>query len=470
LRPDGTLYAGAISGKGYMHPSGQGAGEARSPKASQRKTTPSGKKSSIYKIDTGSVVKIWETEQPLILSTVFQDGKDGGRLIVGTGNKGLIYSVHDDGSWATLAKCPEGQPLSMLRLDKGGIYIGLGDVGNVYLLERSLSEKGVLISRVHDASIISTWGKVRWDADLSEGTSITISTRTGNTEDPGESWNPWSDELKDPSGSQIASPPTRFIQYRSTLLTSDTSRSPTLREVSIAGLQVNMAPMLNSVTVGPYRGRRGREEAPEGELRNMDGSGGEPARRAQRVNLVRKGLWMVRWRASDLNKDNLLYSIFFRGTAEKSWKLAKDKLKSSAYIWDTESVPDGKYVLKIVASDLPSNPEDRALSSEKLSMPFLVDNTSPEVRELGYTVSEKGKTVRVSGVAWDASSPLKRGEYSVNSDEWKVFFPEDSIFDSPQESFSFIAKGLSPGEQTIAVRVTDIADNVGVAKLNLFIE
>ncbi len=467
LRSDGTLYAGTMSGKGYMRPSGEGSEESMPTNAAQRKPAPSGKESGVYRIDVGRVVKVWETEQPLILSTMFEDRKEEGRLIVGTGNKGLIYSVYDDGSWATLAKCPQGQPLSMLRSDKDGIYIGLGDVGQVYLLRRSLSEKGVLTSRVHDTSLISKWGKIRWDTDFPEGTSVTIATRSGNTSDPGESWSSWSEELKDPSGSQIESPPARFIQYRVTLSTSDASRSPILREVSIVGLQGNMAPVLNYVTVSQYRGRRGREEAPEGELQEAEGGGAEPVREVPRVSLVKKGLWRVRWRASDPNKDKLLYSIFFRGIGEKNWKLVKDKLKVSAYIWDTESVPDGKYILRIVASDFPSNPEDKALSSEKLSTPFLVDNTPPEVRELSHAASGKGKLIKISGVARDASSPLKGGEYSIDSDEWVVFFPEDSIFDSPEESFSFTIKEPSTGEHTVAVRVTDVSDNVGVAKLTL---
>jgi len=463
LGPDGALYAGAISGKGYMHTSGEESAETGTSVGGQGKPAPTGKKSALYRIDARGVVRLWETEQPLILSAVFGEG---GRIVVGTGNKGLIYSVRGDGRWATLTKCPEGQPLSMLRVDGDGIYIGLGDVGRVYLLGRSLSEKGTLTSRVHDASINSRWGKVRWDADLPEGTAITISTRSGNTSDPGESWSPWSEELNNPSGSQIKSPPARFIQYRATLSTSGASAGPVLREVSIAGLQGNMAPVLSSVTVTPYRGRKGREES-EGAMQEIERL--EVEREIPKISRVKKGLWRVRWRASDPNKDKLTYSIFFRGVGERSWRLIKDKLRVSSYIWDTESVPDGKYILKVVASDLPSNPKDRALSSEKLSMPFLVDNTPPEVRDLSYTVSGGGKKarVKVSGIARDASSPLKGGEYSVDSDEWLVFFPEDAIFDSPEEGFSFLIEGLPPGEHTVAVRITDIADNIGVAKLTL---
>ena len=59
------------------------------------------------------------------------------------------------------------------------------------------------------------------------------------------------------------------------------------------------------------------------------------------------------------NDDQLEFAIYFRGENETSWKLLKDKLDTKFYSWDTTSMPDGAYYLKIVASDAPSNPERR---------------------------------------------------------------------------------------------------------------
>ena len=52
---------------------------------------------------------------------------------------------------------------------------------------------------------------------------------------------------------------------------------------------------------------------------------------------------------------------YYRGENETQWKLLKDKLDQKFYSWDTTSLPDGAYYLRIVASDAPSNPPAVAL-------------------------------------------------------------------------------------------------------------
>ena len=59
--------------------------------------------------------------------------------------------------------------------------------------------------------------------------------------------------------------------------------------------------------------------------------------------------------------------------------------------WDTTTVPNGRYVVRVTATDSPSNPESLALSSEKESDPFDVDNTPPTVSLILFPPS----TVRV---------------------------------------------------------------------------
>ena len=74
-----------------------------------------------------------------------------------------------------------------------------------------------------------------------------------------------------------------------------------------------------------------------------------------------KGYQSVLWTADDANDDQLEFAIYFRGENETTWKLLKDKLDTRFYSWDTTSMPDGAYYLKIVASDAPSNPSGEGL-------------------------------------------------------------------------------------------------------------
>ena len=66
---------------------------------------------------------------------------------------------------------------------------------------------------------------------------------------------------------------------------------------------------------------------------------------------AQKGYQAVLWSAEDANDDDLIYAVYYRGEGEKDWKLLKDKLDQKFYSWDTTSMPDGAYYLKIVASD-----------------------------------------------------------------------------------------------------------------------
>ena len=67
------------------------------------------------------------------------------------------------------------------------------------------------------------------------------------------------------------------------------------------------------------------------------------------------------WSAHDDNEDDLKYCVYFRGENQQEWLLLKDNLDQKFYSWDTTSMPDGAYYLKIVASDAPSNPPELAL-------------------------------------------------------------------------------------------------------------
>jgi hypothetical protein len=171
----------------------------------------------------------------------------------------------------------------------------------------------------------------------------------------------------------------------------------------------------------------------------------------------------VSWQAFDPNGDRLRYHLYFRGEEEEEWKLLKEDLTNSSYTWDSQSFPDGTYLLRVEARDSPDNPEGQALAAEKISDPFVVDNTPPKVLQV------KGRAVETShcevvGRAADELSPIKELWYSVDAGDWRALPVSDGVFDSPEEEFSFSTEPLSPGEHTIVIKAVDRANNVGVGK------
>lgn len=168
----------------------------------------------------------------------------------------------------------------------------------------------------------------------------------------------------------------------------------------------------------------------------------------------------VRWIAEDDNGDSLSFKVEIRGINETEWKLVGDKIREHYFSWDSSTLPDGKYVVRITASDEPSNPPDQALSSSRETDPFLIDNTPPEITCCTVTGS-LGTTVQFT--AKDALSLLSKAEYSINGGDWRVVEPTTRLTDASEHVYR-ISLPRPQGETTIAVRVSDEFDNQAVAK------
>jgi hypothetical protein len=154
----------------------------------------------------------------------------------------------------------------------------------------------------------------------------------------------------------------------------------------------------------------------------------------------------------------MVYTVSFRSGSRAPWILLKDKLKEPTFEWDTRSVADGRYEIRVTASDAAANVKGSGKTASRVSEPVLVDNTAPRLGEI--KAEPKGNGVTVSFDAADASSTLATFEYSVDSSEdWQAVLPSDNIADGPEESVSFTATGLSGGPHQVAVRATDARGN-----------
>src|SRR6202011_6091633 len=94
-------------------------------------------------------------------------------------------------------------------------------------------------------------------------------------------------------------------------------------------------------------------------------------------------------------------------------------LTRTEYDWNTESIPDGNYVVKVVASDERANPREEALEHSLTSSPFLVDNRKPELADV------KVAYPFASGRARDSFSAISELAFSVDGGEWQPVAPRD---------------------------------------------
>lgn len=396
------------------------------------------------------------------------------------------------------------------------LWLGTANGGEIYTAKLDGGE-GMYTSAVHDARFPAQWGSLYWIAETPDGTSVEISTRSGNVPEPDASWSEWSSALTNP-GDRITSPPARYVQYRAVLRTQNPQVSPRLLSVSLYYRTQNQPPRVSL-------------KSPKG-------------------GAVLSGEVSVEWRAEDPDKDTLSYMLYYRAEGEREWREIPvpgksaspsaprppaqrsasqqsareddipsveemmvdlrrqvdndqnipDEVKAQILAsaerdlpqvrtamqeqartqpqppkapepapsappttmtsrkWDTKSLKDGIYRLRVVASDRPSNATD-ALSAEVVSEPIVVCNNKPVIvvpSQDGVQVQTDG-TVQVSGFVLQKLVPVTAVQVRIDSGEWLSAEAGDGVFDSPLETFRFRSDKLPEGEHQITVKAYNSA-------------
>ena len=423
--------------------------------------------SVVFRIDPdGRVEEWWRSPTDVGLSLAIRGENE---LLIGTGSSGRLYSVRERGVGTLLNELQESQITALAPGVSDGVVVATSNRGNLYRLRSTPVREGEYESDVRDTRGMARWGRIRWEDDQPPGTSVRLFARSGNTDSPDQTWSAWTGPYTDPAGEALACPPARYLQWKA-VLSTENEETPSISSVSASYLTRNNPPRVHAVTVyepGVYLrdaasgqvGQSGQSDLPPGIAAQVGGRGNGRGQSASSGSpTYRKGMRAVAVRASDPDGDGLSYEIYFRGEAEETWKHLESERRTPSYSWDSETFPDGEYVLRVVASDAPSNPPDQALEAEYLSEPFLVDNTGPQVTRIDVAGGLLSFMVR------DGASPLFRVEYAIDGGDWRVVHPEDGVTDSETETFEVALDGLESGEHTLAIRARDTAKNTGTGK------
>ena len=419
---------------------------------------PKENKSYIYRLHPdGTTALVWSSPEPLISSIVLESDE---QILVGTGSNGKLYRVDTKtGDFKAIGKSSGKDILSIHQTkhaDSMKTILGAGNAGKLFTLTSSRVEEGTLESAVHNAQSLSRWGKLSWEAEVEEGTSITFATRSGNTRKPDDTWNKWSEELTIPEGSQIPNADGQYIQWRAKFTTTDPAKTPALKKVTLASAQTNIEPKISEIsintgTTSSQRPSTGRPSPPSSSSRGSSSANASPKR------------WNIGWKVEDANKDTLQFFVYYSAVGDdENWQLLKKELTTPSYAWDITSIADGKYQLKIVATDKLSNPVGWEKTTKKVSAPFTVDNTDPNVGDIQVKPNGDG-TFKITCDVSDTMNSVLKAVYKIDNDEqWKVIFPEDGIFDSKEEKLLLETDKLPEGAHSITIRVTDRAQNTAI--------
>jgi sugar lactone lactonase YvrE len=419
-------------------------------------------KSAIFRITPdGATQIIWSSSNVTGFSLLANPNGSG--VLLGTSDRGRVYSITNDGRETLLLQSNEGQ-ISTLNAVGNHFLATSSNQGRLYAFGSETLAEGSYESSVRDAKTTALWGRIWW---RSAG-NVRLQTRTGNTEKPNETWSDWSVPLTDAKGAAIASPKARFLQWRATL----TGAAANLSEVNVSYLPQNIAPEVLSIQIMPSNiGLATNPPMPVDP--SIENSGvdpqalGAPPQGMMNIparRIFRRGARSLQWTAEDRNGDKLEYAIYYREASEANYKLLKENFIENFFTLDGLAFPDGRYVFKVVANDSPSNTISQALSGERISEPLDIDNTAPTVSAIGAP-QITGDKARAVFEASDAASFIKRAEYSVNGGDWQIVYADDGISDGARERYTLEIPLKTSGDYTVTLRVFDNSGNSGNARV-----
>jgi sugar lactone lactonase YvrE len=428
-------------------------------------------KGAIYRISPdGLWDQLWESREDSPYDVAFDSD---GHLIVATGSKGKIYRLEGDPLQPMLLARASAQQVTALYRDaRGRLYYATANPGKLYRLSPTRATRGTYESEVRDAQMVSSWGSVSWHGTFPSGSRVEVSTRSGNTETPDDTWSAWSPVYTASEGSPITSPKARYLQWRAVL--NGSGEGPVLTSVTAAYLQRNLRPQVRSITIhqpgivfqkpystgDPDLAGFENQTTPDRKLTQAAQSSQSASSLGRRT--YQKGLQTIVWRADDENDDDLSYDVWYRREGDTGWNALRRNLTDSILVWDTATVPNGTYFIKIVASDAPSNPVATALSGELESAAFEIDNTPPQITVTSARV-DGTRTLVVFDVK-DDHSPILRAEISQDGLIWRAAFPVDGIADSKSEHYEVAIDGTL-GPRGLTIRASDSMNNVSTAQV-----
>jgi hypothetical protein len=433
--------------------------------------------SEIYRIAAdGSPEKLLTLKDDVVYALAVRNGS----LLAATGNRGRVYRVDtkDAGRFTDVAHLEASQGMAFAPA-KDGLLVATSNSGKVFRLGDAVAKDATYTSDVFDAQSFAQWGRAEVRAGATAGFDLFV--RSGNVESPLMGWSEW---VKVGADGGFSVPAGRFVQWKAVL-----RQGGSIDSVALNYLQKNLTPVVDEVMVQPGARVTPAPVAPNAATVQVSfppAAGGMPVpipdtNSAPLTAQKDKTAITVRWQAHDDNDDDLMFAVWYRGVGEANWRLLKDKISERVYSFDSALLPDGSYVLKIVASDAPAHTDAEALTGERVSEVFVVDTTPPVPGVLEAKVIKRMEwmgSVQVNSTlihatleARDATSPIAHAEYSVDAGPWQYLEPVGKVSDSLTERYDFTvavpvvtAPVADAKEHVLAVRVYDRYENVVAVK------
>lgn len=415
---------------------------------------------------------VWESERDIVYALA---ADPDGRVIAGTGNSGNLVRLEANRLHTYLLQAQAEQITAVLPMPGGALVYATANIGKVHQAGPALATDGFIESDVFDSEFFARWGKLSAEG-VAEGDAIQLKVRSGNVNRPQKTWSEWSNAVGIGAGNSVNVPAARYVQWRADFRRA--SKAPELRAVELAYRGKNLPPRITVTEATPpnyaFPARTlsisvsdkltlqplSPKARPRSTMLPVTGAGSLSMNHS-------KGHVGVRWLAEDANHDELCYSLEIRPVGASTWlQLVKD-LSEPQYSWDSNSWPDGRYEVRITASDEESNVPEEALKTSTITDAFTIDNTKPEIRDLSAKWS--GQQLEVVWTAADGRSPVRKAFYSLNGQDWTRAEPDNGLSDALSLRYTLRVPGSASADlavgSVIAIRVADEFENEAVASV-----
>ncbi|MBA7475152.1 hypothetical protein ES707_10518 [subsurface metagenome] len=419
------------------------AGDSKSGKGPSLPSKPPkpGKASQIYKVTKDGFVNNIFSEAVVFFCLAEEDGKgtpQGGnpKLLAGTGNSAQLFSIDPAAELASVIyEDEQASQVTAIAVAGDDVYLGTANPAKLIKLGSGFASEGTYTSDLIDAGQPAKWGKLQLEADIPRGCTVQMASRSGNVKDVNDpTFSEWTELVEVAEPIQLNCPLGRFCQYKLVLQSEDGDKSPLIREIAVASTVPNLAPKVESVTV------------------------------ARVSTASKKGFFKISYKTKDDNGDKLIYKIDFRKLDRTNWIELKDELAAASFEWDAKTVEDGRYEVRVTASDERNNTTSTKLTGSRISDPVVVDNTGPVVKNITTSALKNNGQYRVFEIkVQDELSAIGKLEYTIDSNaDWIGTVPDDLVYDTTDENFTIkidAKEDLPKGDHVLTIKVSDALGN-----------
>lgn len=364
---------------------------------------------------------------------------DQGTVLAASSEGGRIYRAHGRRDVAVVADLEERQATSLCMTDSGVVLATASDGAAVYALSQSGSAatKPRWVSEVLDADHPARYGSF---ALRGEGT-LELRVRTGPSREVDDRWSAWTPVKLTRDGLELRGstelPRRRYMQVEVTLADADAQ----LRSLTAFYAPENLPPLVAKIDVKAPTFSASSDDEPDGGIE-------------------------IEWDVEARDSDELLYDAFIRpeGAADGEWvKLNTDgPLSKKQLSLDLDTLADGIYEVRVIASDEPSNGSGTAALDELVSEPFVIDRTRPTLEGV------KVDGTRVTGIAKDRGGRIHDVAFAVDGGKFRAASASDGLFDSGAEKFELqLPTDLGAGVHRVVVRARDASGNLETFALTI---